>query len=219
MFEGLGKFVARSMLDSRIIDIHFNPLFFRLAEFDEDERPSILSLRAVDKRLSDSLGFLQRFVDLRHEIQGDQTVSELVKMRKIEAIRMDDTAVEDLAMNFMLPGYDDIELKVFTAGALANDQPGGRDIEVTIYNVDEYVDLVVDFTIGKGIRRQIEAFKTGFSGVFPYEALCAFTADELVMLFGKSEEDWSYDSTYAVDFADNSSDGVREGGPWIQYRQ
>jgi len=55
------------------------------------------------------------------------------------------------------------------------------------------VDLVVAFTIGKGIRRQVCAFKKGFSSVFPYEALCAFTADELVMLFGKSEEDWSYE--------------------------
>jgi E3 ubiquitin-protein ligase TRIP12 len=61
--------------------------------------------------------------------------------------------------------------------------------------VDEYLDLVVAFTIGKGIRRQISAFKKGFSSVFPYEALCAFTADELVMLFGKSEEDWSYEGT------------------------
>jgi E3 ubiquitin-protein ligase TRIP12 len=52
----------------------------------------------------------------------------------------------------------------------------------------------VDFTIGKGIKRQVAAFKAGFSSVFPYEALCAFTADELVMLFGKSDEDWSYDS-------------------------
>jgi E3 ubiquitin-protein ligase TRIP12 len=63
--------------------------------------------------------------------------------------------------------------------------------------VDEYVDLVVDFTVGRGVRRQIDQFKKGFSSVFPYEALCAFTADELVMLFGKSDEDWSYDSTYA----------------------
>jgi E3 ubiquitin-protein ligase TRIP12 len=61
--------------------------------------------------------------------------------------------------------------------------------------VQEYVDLVVDFTIGRGIKRQINAFKAGFSSVFPYEALCAFTADELVMLFGKSDEDWSYDSS------------------------
>ena|SRR5579859_2906700 len=68
-------------------------------------------------------------------------------------------------------------------------------MDVTIDNVDEYVDLVVDFTIGRGIKRQIAAFRNGFSAVFPYEALCAFTADELVMLFGKSDEDWSYEST------------------------
>jgi E3 ubiquitin-protein ligase TRIP12 len=59
----------------------------------------------------------------------------------------------------------------------------------------------VDFTIGKGIKRQVAAFKAGFSSVFPYEALCAFTADELVMLFGKSDEDWSYDSITHVKHA------------------
>ena len=76
----------------------------------------------------------------------------------------------------------------------ADVQAGGKNIDVTIDNIDEYVDLVVGFTIGKGIKRQIAAFKSGFSSVFPYEALCAFTADELVMLYGKSDEDWSYDS-------------------------
>lgn len=58
----------------------------------------------------------------------------------------------------------------------------------------EYVDLVVEFTIGRGIRRQIDAFKQGFSCVFPYDALRAFTSDELVMVFGKSDEDWCYES-------------------------
>lgn len=79
-------------------------------------------------------------------------------------------------------------------------------MDVTIDNVDEYVDLVIDFTIGKGIRRQINEFKKGFSSVFPYEALCAFTADELVMLFGNSDEDWSYESTFPyISFTDCSS--------------
>ena len=183
LFTGLGKFVARSMLDSRIIDIHFNPLFFRLAENTDDERPTIHALRLVDKRLSDSLKLLQRFVDAKHEILFSESLSCDEKDEKIKHIRVDETSVEDLTLDFTLPGYGKIELR-----------PGGKNIDVTIDNVDEYIDLVVDFTIGKGIRRQIAAFKTGFSSVFPYEALCAFTADELVMVFGKSEEDWSYDT-------------------------
>merc|ERR1712000_132821 len=32
LFKMLGKFVARSMIDSRIIDMHFNPVFFRIGE-------------------------------------------------------------------------------------------------------------------------------------------------------------------------------------------
>jgi len=174
--------VARSMLDSRIIDIHFNPLFFRLAEKEDDDRPSILSLKAVDKRLCDSLRLLQRFADARKEIMARKTWSKKEKLEKIKGIRIDDTTVEDLTLDFTLPGYE-IELL-----------PGGKNIDVTIHNVGEYVDLVVDYTIGKGIKRQLTAFKNGFSSVFPYEALCAFTADELVMLFGKSEEDWAYES-------------------------
>jgi len=44
------------------------------------------------------------------------------------------------------------------------------------------------------VRRQVEAFQAGFSQVFPYSALKAFTPDELVMLFGRSQEDWSLES-------------------------
>lgn len=40
----------------------------------------------------------------------------------------------------------------------------------------------------------MQAFKEGFSKVFPANDLKTFTADELVTLFGNSEEDWSIES-------------------------
>jgi E3 ubiquitin-protein ligase TRIP12 len=89
-------------------------------------------------------------------------------------------------------------------------------MDVTFENVDEYINLVVDFTVGRGVRRQIDEFKKGFSSVFPYEALCAFTADELGMLFGKSDEDWSYDSNDPIHSDSNSSPGgLCKGRSWI----
>jgi E3 ubiquitin-protein ligase TRIP12 len=112
LFNGLGKFVARSMLDSRIIDIHFNPLFFRLAEKDDEERPTILSLNAVDKALCSSLRLLQCFGDAKREIESDVSLSKSAKAEKIKAIRIDDTSVEDLTLDFTLPGYSKIEVKV-----------------------------------------------------------------------------------------------------------
>ncbi|RQM05995.1 hypothetical protein DH86_00002550, partial [Scytalidium sp. 3C] len=68
------------------------------------------------------------------------------------------------------------------------------DIPVTIDNVELYLEKVIDMTLGKGVQRQVEAFRTGFTQVFPYSALSAFTPDELVMLFGRVEEDWSLET-------------------------
>ena len=62
--------------------------------------------------------------------------------------------------------------------------------------MDTYVDRVVDMTLGSGVRRQVEAFRKGFSQVFPYAALRTFTPSELIMLFGRAEEDWTIESKF-----------------------
>jgi E3 ubiquitin-protein ligase TRIP12 len=73
-------------------------------------------------------------------------------------------------------------------------QPNGKDITVTAKNVDEYIDLVIDAILGRGSRPAVEAFKNGFSTVFLVADLRTFSADELIMMFGNSDEDWSPES-------------------------
>ena len=73
-------------------------------------------------------------------------------------------------------------------------QPGGRDTQVTSENMEDYIHEVLDAIIGKGAQLQAKAFRDGFSKVFPISDLQAFSADELVMLFGNSDEDWSTES-------------------------
>lgn len=75
-------------------------------------------------------------------------------------------------------------------------QPGGKNIAVTKDNVEEYIQEVIDAIIGHGAKLQAKAFKDGFSKVFPITDLLAFTVDELIMLFGNSDEDWSVESTF-----------------------
>jgi E3 ubiquitin-protein ligase TRIP12 len=65
---------------------------------------------------------------------------------------------------------------------------------VTSDNVDEYITSVIDAVIGKGVQAQAKALRDGFSKVFPIKDLATFTVDELVMLFGNSDEDWSEES-------------------------
>ena len=184
LFKVLGKFVARSMLDSRIIDVSFNPTFFRIGDGSSTAvSPSLGSVMAVDQDLAKSLVLLKQFADAKKKIDEDGDMSAAQKVDAFQNIVIQDCHVEDLALDFTLPGYNSIEL-------IAQ----GGDTPVTIENVDTYVDKVLDFTLGSGVQRQADAFRAGFSEVFPYSALKAFTPDELVMLFGRTDEDWSLES-------------------------
>ncbi|XP_044716109.1 HECT-domain (ubiquitin-transferase) domain-containing protein [Hirsutella rhossiliensis] len=162
LFKMLGKFVARSMIDSRIIDIHFNPIFFRIGDGPSTGvKPSLGAVKMVDPGLARSLKKVADTTDLV----------------------VDNVRLEDLCLDFTLPGYPSIELGV-----------NGSHKRVTMENVDSYLDDVIDMTLGSGVRHQVDAFRAGFSQVFPYSALSAFTPDELVSLFGKVNEDWSLET-------------------------
>ena len=183
MFHTLGIFVARSMLDSRIIDISFNSTFFRVGSDENSIAPSIGAVRLVDEELANSLQTLKQFSAAKKRIETQARLTPAQKAQKIARIQVAGATVDDLALDFTLPGYPIIELV-----------PNGSNMAVTIDNVGLYVDKVVEFTLSTGVQKQIEAFRAGFSEVFPYSALGAFTPDELVMLFGRVDEDWSIES-------------------------
>ncbi|KAE8151403.1 ubiquitin-protein ligase Ufd4 [Aspergillus avenaceus] len=182
LFKVLGKFVARSMLDSRIIDISFNPVFFRIAASSSSVAPSLGTVKAVDQDLANSLLLLKRFANDKKKIEGTAS-SDIEKKQALQSVEVDGVKVEDLSLDFTLPGYPSIELV-----------ENGANVPVTIENVDKYVDQVVDLTLCSGVQRQVEAFREGFSQVFPFSALRTFTPTELVMLFGRAEEDWSIET-------------------------
>lgn len=167
----VGQYVAKAMLDSRIIDLSVNKVFVKLI-LGEEVPLTIESLKLVDNELASSLSKLQSYASMKGQ-------SEKL-FRKVAL--MDIVNVEDLALDFTVPGYD-IELR-----------PGGRNIPVTSENADEYIHEVLDAIIGAGVQPQARAFREGFSKVFPISDLQAFSADELVMLFGNSDEDWGVDT-------------------------
>ncbi|RVD86466.1 uncharacterized protein DFL_004740 [Arthrobotrys flagrans] len=182
-FKILGKFVARAMLDSRLIDISFNSNFFRGGDDAEAVAPSFGAVKTVDKGLAQSLNLLRKFAVAKSVVDEMKELPAADRNVLLSEIRVEGVTVDDLALDFTLPGYPNIELI-----------KGGAEKAVTINNVGDYVDKVIDLTLGTGVQRQVDAFRSGFSQVFPYAALKAFTPDELVMMFGRVEEDWSLET-------------------------
>ncbi|KAK3941476.1 hypothetical protein QBC46DRAFT_382787 [Diplogelasinospora grovesii] len=183
LFEMLGKFVARAMIDSRIIDINFNPIFFRIGDETSGVRPSLGAIKSVDPVVARSLMTIKKFALAKKEIDEDPARNAAQKVVDTENIVVDKIKIDDLYLDFTLPGYPEIELI-----------PNGSQTRLSIENVDLYLEKVIDMTLGSGVRRQVDAFRTGFSQVFPYSALSAFTPDELCTLFGRVEEDWSLET-------------------------
>lgn len=67
-------------------------------------------------------------------------------------------------------------------------------MQVTLDNVEEYVELMAEFCLERGIRRQMEALRQGFDRVFPMSRLAAFSPSELrLLLCGDQSPSWTRD--------------------------
>jgi E3 ubiquitin-protein ligase TRIP12 len=134
----------------------------------------------VDPSLHRSLLLLHQLGSEAKSISLDSSLSEAEQDTKIKALTIQGAIIDEMCLDFTLPGYPDIELI-----------PKGADIMVSAGNVQEYVERVTDLTVGNGIRSQVQAFRKGFSKVFPIYDLHSFSVPELIVLLGgDAKEDW-----------------------------
>ncbi|XP_053980015.1 E3 ubiquitin-protein ligase HECTD1 isoform X7 [Hylaeus volcanicus] len=69
---------------------------------------------------------------------------------------------------------------------------GGAEVSVTMENAREYSEMTINYCLDRGISRQLESFRSGFSKVFPMEKLHAFSPEEIrAMLCGEQNPQWT----------------------------
>lgn len=204
-FKVLGQFMAKALMDSRIVDISLSRSFARLL-LDYEIPLTIESVKLVDRALAASLEHLQKYVVEKHRLETDVSLSPADLQTAIRHVKVDGATVDDLALEFVLPGYD-VEMKT-----------SGTEKIVTIENLEEFINLVIDWTLSKGVARQIEVFKTGFSMVFPIRDLKSFTPEEIVNIFGNAEqEDWSAESKTRLEICHPINRFVLTLGVWTSF--
>lgn len=161
----LGRLMAKALQDGRLLDLPLSTAFYKLVLGQELD---LHDIRSFDLQLGQTLQEMEALVDRKkflESILGD-------KEEAISNLSYRGARIEDLCIDFTLPGYPDYPLK-----------PGGNNILVNIDNMEEYVSLVVDATIKIGVMSQLEAFRTGFNQVLPLSSLQIFTENELDYLF------------------------------------
>eukprot|EP01136_Pigoraptor_vietnamica_P023644 Opistho-1_new@75955 len=178
-FTVLGRFVAKALLDCRIIDVPLSLPFCKWMLGLEAEL-QVRDIRDIDPVLATSLEELFEAARQRSAVLANTSLTDAEREIALDNINIRGASVEDLCLDFTLPGYPEIDLK-----------ENGRDFAVTLDNLEEYLGLVVEVTLRSGVRRQFEAFRTGFNAVFPIKALRAFVPEEIdTLLCGSTKELW-----------------------------
>jgi len=175
LFEFMGKFTAKALLDNRLVDLPFCATFYRQLLGHE---LGLADLQEINPQLATTLKRLQALALKRTAIlRAGGKPAEV--SAALAGLTLDGASVDDLGLDFTLPGQADIEL---CADGAARD--------VTLENCGEYVQRVLDVTLAEGVRAQVSAFRSGFSSVFDIERLLPFSPDELDSLINGSREKW-----------------------------
>ncbi|XP_070537941.1 E3 ubiquitin-protein ligase TRIP12-like isoform X2 [Ptychodera flava] len=178
-FKFIGKFVAKALMDSRMVDIPWSLPFYKWM-IGEESTLSALDLQYVDPVIANSYNQLQDILRQKKRLEQDQSHTPASLQLALDSLTMDGCTVEDLGLDFVLPGHPDVELK-----------KGGKDVPVTIHNLEEYLEAIVNWTLVEGASRQCEAFREGFESVFPISSLKCFYAEEMdQLLCGNRSEPW-----------------------------
>ncbi|XP_033894831.2 E3 ubiquitin-protein ligase TRIP12 isoform X3 [Acipenser ruthenus] len=178
-FRFLGKLMAKAIMDFRLLDLPLGLPFYKWM-LRHESSVSSHDLINIDPGVAKSIHHLEDIIRQKKKLEQDRTQSRESLQQSLEGLNMNGCSVEDLGLDFTLPGFPNIELK-----------KGGKDVPVNIHNLEEYLRLVVFWTLNEGVSRQFESFREGFESVFPLQHLQYFYPEELdQLLCGSKSETW-----------------------------
>ena len=135
---------------------------------------TIEDLVEIDPNRGEFLIKLQDLVNQKQNMVNDAEWDELtLNMGQEEGTNK--VKVEDLGLTFQYSPSS----RIFGLDEGINLIPEGDNELVTIANVEDYLNLTLDFALNKGIKKQMDAFKQGFNLVFPIEKLGPFSPNEV----------------------------------------
>ncbi|KAG7278967.1 hypothetical protein CRUP_036618 [Coryphaenoides rupestris] len=165
-FRFLGKLMAKAIMDFRLLDLPLGLPFYKWM-LRHETSVSSHDLVNIDPAVAKSIQHLEDIIRQKKSLELDRSQTRENLQQALESLNMNGCSVEDLGLDFTLPGFPNIELK-----------KGGKD-------------LVVYWTLNEGVSRQFESFREGFESVFPLHHLQYFYPEELdQLLCGSKSETW-----------------------------
>lgn len=203
LYSFVGRLLGKAIVDGRLLDLRFSQSFSRLllaycrvyhnkaigrsanASHGSRSRRGRISLPSLTDSCREEVWKLYTdgvsAMELLENVDGQLALS-LTKILEMVRDNQPET-VESLCLNFVLPGYDEVELV-----------ENGAQVDVTLGNADDYVRRVVYHTVFRGVQAQTEALLHGLQEILDVKSLLFFKYDELDLLMcGPAFETWTKD--------------------------
>merc|ERR1711924_209342 len=134
--------MGKAMVDQRLLDLPLAPAFYHWMRGDALSLNDLYELRPS---LSGTFKKLEQLCVQKAAIQAHESMSAKAKQEAIQALQLDGVQVDQLGLDFTLPGSPSYTLK-----------KGGADITVSIDNLEEYLQLLLDAFLVSGVRAQLQ---------------------------------------------------------------
>eukprot|EP00029_Vermamoeba_vermiformis_P005154 TRINITY_DN1713_c0_g2_i1.p1 TRINITY_DN1713_c0_g2~~TRINITY_DN1713_c0_g2_i1.p1 ORF type:complete len:1642 (+),score=538.02 TRINITY_DN1713_c0_g2_i1:92-5017(+) len=167
LFEFMGTFIAKGVLDGRLLDLPLARPFYKVLLKQE---LTIDDLFLIAPEIGKTMKELAALCTAKREVLK-KNMNEQDTAAALKQIKYKNASIEDMMLNFVLPGHDEFELK-----------PNGSNELVTLANLEEYVERVTQVFLVDGVQHQFNAFVNGFNAILSVEHLRVFTVNELSTL-------------------------------------
>ncbi|CAM4755870.1 unnamed protein product [Rotaria magnacalcarata] len=200
-FSLIGIYFAKCLLDKYLIDMPLSISFLKLlcmkTKSDDIWYDGILDVNdliMIEPSRGNFFKQLFQLIEKRNKILNDENKTDEEKNIQCQLLRIENDShepvnIENLCLTFVYSPpsntyeYQSVELI-----------PNGSHTDVTIDNIDQYINLSLQFIFRDGIRRQMDAFRNGFNQVFSLHHLQCFNPSELqLILCGNQWPSWTLD--------------------------
>lgn len=178
IFKFIGRYLARALIDDRLTDISFSNT---LVKAIMGEELSFHDISEIDPEVYNILVKLQKISTEKESIEKEQNLSPTEKQIQIDSLTLDGARISDLGINFTLIGTN-IELI-----------QGGSELDLTIWNLDQFIEYTIKWMLNYGIQTQVNAIKEGFSYYSKISNLNLFSSLELDAIFSGEDSPWTKD--------------------------
>ena len=181
--KAIGRVMARCIKDGKEIDFNFSKAFYKRL-FGVPTVSQEVALSDLKDVMPHVYAFVKKIINvlnMKLEIEKNESLSFEERKKAISDINFDGSSFKDLCINFTIPGFPDFEMK-----------EGGKEIFLSIENVEEYLKLLLWCVLYKGPQIYVNTIIEGFEGVLPVNCLKMFSSEEIeYLLCGEKNETWT----------------------------